>query len=326
VNKCTSVVFALLLLGGVHPPNGDGSRSDNLTPVSQPEESTLYVKPEQVVIQGYEGSAMEPFISPDGRYLFFNNENDPRVDTNLYFAERIGRLGFRYLGPLPGVNSPALDAVPSIDEAGHFYFTSLRNYAHTLNSLYTGDFDGTRVTGVHPVPGDITPKAPGIINMDASISADGRTLYISRAVFANGAAAPTRSEIMVARLRDGAFAIDPDSSRILRNVNTGALQYAAAISADDLELYFTRANLADQDPGAHILVAARRSVSEPFGEPQRLSQLSGFVEAPSISLDGNELFFHKRAGSKFVIFRAQRSEPTSDFPRGLMTAVSKISQ
>ena len=74
--------------------------------------SDLYVEPQPITIAGYSGSAMEPFISPDGRYLFFNNSNDPGVNTNLQFAERTGKLTFRYLGELPGVNSAVLDAVP----------------------------------------------------------------------------------------------------------------------------------------------------------------------------------------------------------------------
>jgi hypothetical protein len=64
--------------------------TDSPLPVSAgvENESDLYTRAEPVRISGYAGSAMEPFLSPDGRYLFFNNENDPNVDTNLYFAER----------------------------------------------------------------------------------------------------------------------------------------------------------------------------------------------------------------------------------------------
>src|ERR1035438_9506422 len=195
---------------------------------------------------------MEPFISPDGHYLFFNNENDPRMNTNLHFAERTGKLTFRYLGELPGVNSDVLDAVPSVDTAGHFYFTTIRDYARTMNSIYTGEFDGKRVTNVHSVPGDISPKVPGTINMDASISPDGQTLYISRAVIVPNLPAPKKSELMIARLKDGTFSIDPASAHIMKNINTGALEYAPCISKDGLELYFTRAA-----PGAlpRIMVA-----------------------------------------------------------------------
>ena len=281
-------------------------------PLSSGTEATsdLYGRPEPVAIFGYDGSAMEPFIAPDGRYLFFNNENDPRVNTNLHFAARTGKLTFRYLGELPGVNSPVLDAVPSVDAAGHFYFTSVRDYGRTMNSLFTGTFNGKEVTNVGPVPGDISPETPGTINMDAGISPDGQTLYISRAVFVPGAPAPKNSELIVARLKDGVFSVDPDGARVMQKINTGALEYAPAVSADGLELYYTRASLVMKgdrpEPSVRIMAATRASATEPFGEPRVLSALSGFVEAPTISLDRKEMFYHRKVGDKFAIYRAER--------------------
>jgi WD40 repeat protein len=275
------------------------------------QQSDLFGRPEPVSIEGYAGSAMEPFLSPDGRYLFFNNENEPNVDTNLHFAERIGKLSFRHLGELPGANSAVLDAAPSLDRSGHFYFTTVREYDRTMNSVYTGEFDGKTVRKVHPVPGNISPRTPGTINMDVSISPDGQTLYISRAIIFPGATSPKSSQLMVARLKGGAFSIDPASAAIMKNVNTPALQYAPSISADGRELYFTRASqlaAGPEAPGAslRIMVATRTSVYEPFGEPRALTALSGFVEAPTISLEGKEMFFHKKVGHKFAIYRAQR--------------------
>jgi hypothetical protein len=292
------------------PSLGDKSPLPVYAGKEQP--SDLYGRPEPVSIEGYEGSAMEPFISPDGHYLFFNNENDPNVDTNLHFAERIGKLSFRYLGELPGANSAVLDAAASLDRSGHFYFTTVREYDRTMSSVYTGDFDGKAVRNVHPVPGSISPQTPGTINMDVSISPDGQTLCISRAVIFPGAPSPRRSQLMVARLKGGAFSIDPASEAIMKNVNTPALQYAPSISADGRELYFTRASqlaAGPQAPGAtvRIMVATRTSVNEPFGVPQALTALSGFVEAPTISLEGKEMFFHKKVGHKFAIYRAQRN-------------------
>ncbi|WP_348261878.1 hypothetical protein P8935_18990 [Telmatobacter sp. DSM 110680] len=279
---------------------------------SQEKECRLYVDPQLVVIAGYDGSAMEPFISPDGQFLFFNNENDPNVNTNLHFARRTGTNHFQYLGEIPGVNSPSLDAVPSMDAAGNFYFTTLREYDRTMNSIYAGHFDGREVRDVHPVAGNISPTLPLNVNMDASISPDGQTLYISRAVIVPGASAPKKSELMVARIDGGAFAVVPDSAEIMKNINTGPLAYAPAISANGLELYFTRAS--QSEPGAtgigakvRIVVARRSSLSDPFGEPQVLGTLKGFVEAPSLSLDGSELFFHKKVGDKYLIYRAVRS-------------------
>ncbi len=313
-----AIVFSAMAGAGVRswaeqgrdPSPGDASPLPVYT--GKEKESDLYVRPEPVSIEGYTGAAMEPFISPDGRYLFFNNENDPLVNTNIHFAERTGKLSFHYRGELPGVNSEVLDAVPSMDRAGHFYFTTVRDYGRTLNSLYTGEFDGKAVRNVRPVPGDISPKTLGTINMDACISPDGRTLYISRAVMAPGASAPKQSDLMVARLKGGVFSMDPDSGRIMKNINTEALEYAPAISADGLDLYFTRASqsAAGSDaPGARlrIMVAIRRSLSEPFGEPRVLTALAGFVEAPTVSIDGKEMFYHKKVDGTFVIYQAERN-------------------
>lgn len=275
-------------------------------------ESNLYVRPEPALIEGYEGSAMEPFISPDGRFLLFNNKNDPKIYTNLHFAKRTGKPSFRYLGELPGVNSDVLDAAASLDESGHIYFTTVRDYDRTMNSLYTGGFDGNAVRNLRPVHGDISPKTLGTTNMDASISPDGQTLYISRAVIFPGAQAPKKSALMVARLKDGAFSIHPDSATMMKDINAAALQYAPSVSADGRQLYFTRASqlMAGSDaPGAleGIMLATRNSVNEPFGEPRALTALTGFVEAPTIPLEAHEMFFHKKVGKNFVIYRAERA-------------------
>jgi hypothetical protein len=86
---------------------------------------------ERVSILGYADDAMEPFITRDGKYLFFNNLNEPRVNTNLHWAERIDDLKFRYKGEIAGVNTSALEGVPSMDRQGDFYFVSTRSYNET---------------------------------------------------------------------------------------------------------------------------------------------------------------------------------------------------
>ncbi|MGC2638090.1 MAG: hypothetical protein WA294_12985 [Acidobacteriaceae bacterium] len=273
--------------------------------------SDLYVHPQPVVIDGYAGDAMEPFISPAGRFLFFNNSNDARTNTDIFYARRTGRLSFHFLGPLPGVNSPALDAVPSMDSAGHFYFTSLREYDRTGASLFAGDFDGGGVRNVHRVPGDIMAGGLGLVNMDAGVSPDGDTLYISRAQIIPGAPAPKRSELVMATRAKGAFNRDERSTILLIHVNTGGLNYAPCIAADGLELFFTRGSrrvdaAGSPEPSVRIMVAMRAATSDSFAEPRTLEALSGFVEAPTITLDETEMFFHKKVGGRYAIWHAER--------------------
>jgi hypothetical protein len=45
--------------------------------------------PQIVTIRGYQDDAMEPFLSRDGKILFFNNLNEPSVNTDIHYAVRI---------------------------------------------------------------------------------------------------------------------------------------------------------------------------------------------------------------------------------------------
>lgn len=257
---------------------------------------------QEVTVEGYDGNIMEPFISPDGKYLFFNNENNPGAETDIYFATRTGPTAFHFEGALAAANGQGLDAVPSIDRDGNFYFTSTRAYDKTLDSIYTGRFDGKTLADVHVVAG-ITPDVAGDINMDASISPDGEALYISRATFEGGVPVPQKSDIIIAHRTASGFEIDPHSREMMVNVNTAQLEYAPAISADGLTLYFTRA---EGMYGLRIMSAHRDNVDAPFDAPQDVTAARGFVEAPSVSADGTELFFHKKRDDKFRLFRAAR--------------------
>lgn len=267
--------------------------------------SSEFKDPRRVEILGYADTAMEPFISRDGRFLFFNNSNDPSVDTNIFYAKRIDDLHFRFMGPVEGVNAKGLDGVASMDNAGRFYFTSVRDYAKTYATIFSGDFQNGKVSDLRHVPGDYSRKKPGWITMDVEVSADGDAMYFSDAFFNKGPI-PARSHLGLARRSaDGAFMVREGDKEILRNVNSaGDLEYAPSISRDGLELYFTRLTL--RNLNARILRAKRAGTSAPFNAPERIAAAEGFVEAPSISGDGKTLFFHKKEESKFYIYRAIR--------------------
>src|ERR1700727_2124977 len=119
---------------------------------------------------------MEPFIGKDGQYLFFNNRNDPSVNTDLFYATRVDDATFTFLGQVPGANSPELDAVASLDALGNLYFISTRSYSTTLSTVYSGAFTAAGVDAVAVVPG-VSQQKSGFVNFDAEISADGQTLW-----------------------------------------------------------------------------------------------------------------------------------------------------
>ena len=281
---------------------GCGGQRSTATPAPADEG---FAPPHRVAIRGYAGDAMEPFITRDGRYLLFNNRNDPRVNTDLHYAERVDDLTFDYRGELKGANSPALDGVASMDRDGNLFFISTRSYAQTQATLYRGRFRAGLVTGAELVPG-VSLGRPGMVIFDAEISPAGEVLFLVDGEFVGGASIPKSADIAVAARDGSGFRRNPASAAFLRNVNTPALEYAPAISADLLELFFTRAASLSGAAQPAIYRSTRRSRDEPFGVPQRIAAITGFVEAPTLSGDGRSLYYHRLEDDRFVIYRASR--------------------
>jgi hypothetical protein len=265
---------------------------------------TAFQKPEHVTIVNYTDDAMEPFLTHDGRFLLFNNRNDPAVNTNLHYAERIDDLHFAYRGEIRGVNTSALEAVPSVSCGGDLYFVSTRSYQQTFSTIDRARVAEGTAGGIEIVPG-ISRRTPGWVNFDAEVSADGQTLYAVDGRF-GAAGGPFSAAIFIAHKRDGAFERAAGSNDLLRLVNTNDLAYAPAVSSDGLELFFTRVHEIRADAEPRIWRSIRRTVGEPFAAPQLVSAIAGFAEAPTLSPDGLSLYYHARVIGRFSIMRVTR--------------------
>ncbi len=274
----------------------NGSDSSGTIPDTSPGE---FANPQRVMILGYSDHAMEPFISRDGMYLFFNNLNDPTVDTKLHWAERIDDLSFQYKGESGGVNTSALEAVPSMDRNNVFYFVSTRSYDQTLSTIYRGTFADGVVSGVELVLG-ISALMPGMVNFGAMISSDGNTLYFVDSQF--GPTGPLTADLVIAERTGASFSRVSNSAAVMKQINTKALEYGTAIAKSGLEIFFTR--VTENTPT--IYTATRSNTSEPFGAPKRFRAISGFVEGPTLSPDEKSLYYHKKDNDKFVIYRVTR--------------------
>lgn len=265
-----------------------------------------FAHPEPVVVRGYDDHLMEPFLSRDGRWLFFNNRNEPPEKTDLHYAKRVNDLLFDYRGPVAGANSPALDGVPSMDRDGRFYFVSTRDYSRNFETLWRGRWADGKVTGVAPVPG-ISRHQARWVNFDAEISADGQTLYYVDGMLSWPLPGPPKvAKLAMARRQGETFVPLPQSAAWLAEVNTSALEYAPAISADELELFFTRLSQTEHGPALGIYRAARARIDAPFGTPERVTAIEGFVEAPTISPDGRSLYYHAKIEGRLVLRRVTR--------------------
>jgi hypothetical protein len=257
----------------------------------------------RVEILGYPGDAMEPFLSRDGQFLFFNSLNDGR-DTSLYLARRLRDDAFQLMGRVGGVNGrpPHLDAVASMDAANRFFFVSTRDYPAAYENLLAGTFRDGAVTDVRRVQGDFYIQRPGWIIMDAEIHAGGEVLLYVNAHFSGGAL-PDSASIGAAHRVNGTFTADPDNGILFREVNARGLNYAPSLSTDGRELFFTRAT----GTTTRLLLSKRGSLTEPFGVPQELAIRGEAVEAPCVSPDGSLLYFHMREAGAYGIFVARRT-------------------
>jgi Tol biopolymer transport system component len=292
-----------MLLCGVCTVRGDDSDPIAGSPDAKPTFG-VFTNPQPVTIQGYSQDAMEPFISPDGNYLFFNNSNSA-PQTNLYYATRIDDLTFQFQGEIGGANAPGLNAVASMDVNNIFYFVSTRSYSQTLSTIYSGNFSNGSLSNVAIVPG-ISKDKLGDVNFDQCISPDGSTLYFVDGVF-NGGSVPQHASIAIAkRLVGDHFMRLKNSAKIMQTINTHGLNYAPDISKSGLEFFFTRIPGQPPMPPPVIYTATRASTSRPFGKPRKIEAITGFAEAPALSPDEKSLYYHENVNGTFVIQRVTR--------------------
>lgn len=262
--------------------------------------------PTKVTILDYSDHVMEPFLSRDGTTLFFNNLNDPSVNTNLHLASKVNDSTFQYQGELKGLNTQYLEGVPTVDNSNNLYFVSTRNYEQTLSTLYQAVIFNDSAVGVDLVDG-ISKNQTGWLNFDVEVNAKGDRLYFVDGRFdQNGG--PYEADIIIAEKMGNTFQRKANQS-IVKAINTEALEYAACISHDELELYFTRVDAPLTNTSQpQIFRTSRNSINEAFGMPVKVAEMNGFVEAPTITSDGKTLYYHKRENQKFVLYKIEKTE------------------
>lgn len=258
-----------------------------------------------VAVMGYSDHVMEPFLSRDGSQLFFNNSNEAD-NTNLHWGVRINDSTFQYQGEIDGVNTESLEGVPTMDGNGKFYFVSTREYIVTLGSLFVGDFDNGKVDHISSLE-NLSLLQNGWINFDVEIDSAGETLYFVDGRF-DQFGGPYAADLAIAYKVADEFVRASDSDAILKNINTSNLEYAACISANNLEFYFTRVRVpVNTNTEPEIWVATRQNPHAVFDAPSRIQAITGFSEAATLSPDGGLLYYHKRnQAGVFSLFMTRR--------------------
>jgi hypothetical protein len=270
----------------------------------------------EVTINELSFDAMEPFLAPNGNYLFFNNLNDG-INTKLYYATIVNDSTFNYVGELIGTNqttTPYLDAVAAMDIEGNFYWTSTWNYPTELNNLFHGTFSNGHISEIGRVQGDFNMNTPSWLVMGHGISLDGQSLYFSNARFnETNCLGPCETTLGIAQKdNDSTFTTLQNSDSILQNINdANYIYYAPCISSDNLELYYTRYIKGDITSATvfEICVAVRPNAMSDFSEPKVLfsEPIANLIEAPTLTVDKRIIYYHQKTSDSHKIVMRYRS-------------------
>jgi hypothetical protein len=275
-----------------------------------------FSQPSPVTINGYDGHIMEPFLSRDGKLLFFNTRNMPKDQTDIHVAGFESNETFNYIGPVSSANSESLDGVASLDHAGNFYFVSNRDFDKSGTTLWSGTWREGKVGAVAHLAADFTPKKLLRLNIDLEVSADGKTLYFAENRWDLFRGSPATSDLAMARLESGTFKRLSTSDFLTKNINTKKLEFAPSTSSDELTLYFTRLDMKafrKSKPNAFaIMVSTRANTVSAWSHPIAIDAIQGHVEGPTVSPDGCALYFHKLVQEQFRLFRSARKNCGSD--------------
>lgn len=270
-----------------------------------------FLNEQEVNVIWYTWDVMEPFISRDEEYLFFN-DNGWENDKDLFYAEKIDNLNFKYIWGLKWANTKSVDGNPSMDSDNNFYFISTRDLASwDLSTIYKGIFKDWELKDIERIKSNINTWKPFWVNMWVEISADWEYMYSSNAKFFLGATIPSKWNLKYAVNNWGRFVVAKDEKEIFKNLNNDhSIQYAGETSEDQLEIFYSQVTLWKK-PIFKLYYSKRESVSEAFWKPKLIKEAFwwdeyAFVEAPCLSSDKERLYYHKLKDWRFRLFLLTR--------------------
>lgn len=88
-------------------------------------ENNEWTEPEPFIYNSDEYSVANPYLSPDGKFLYFVSDMSGGYGaTDIYYCQRDGDNWGRPINMGPNVNTFATEKFPNMDTAGNFYFAS----------------------------------------------------------------------------------------------------------------------------------------------------------------------------------------------------------
>lgn len=214
------------------------------------------------VVASFSGSwrDIDPFITPDGRRLYFNSNRPGATpaDTsyNTWFVDRTAAGWSEPVNPGSPLNSDSADVFVSMSRAGELFFSSNRD---GTRRIYTSSSTGGQWTT--PVAIDLGEAAAGAGN--PMISPDGRVLLVM-------ARLPSREADIMYSCRTGQGWTAPQP--LPAPVNSPRADFAPAIDGSGHMLYFT-----SERPG---IVGAQPDSVRPPGDIYRIPLRDAGIDCP----------------------------------------------
>lgn len=182
-----------------------------------------------------EGHDKEPYLSPDGRVLYFASTRpyagkDTTGTGEKYDIFMVEKTGQEWGVPRPvlAVNSPAYDNYPAVASSGNVYLASHRNPGNR-NDL----FMASNVHGRFDPPRPLLSLNTAATEADPYVAPDESYMIFS----SDRPGGAGSGDLYVSRSRNGGWTIPVSLGPL---VNTGDYEYTPWVTADGRWLYFSR--------------------------------------------------------------------------------------
>lgn len=195
----------------------------------------IWQQPERASFSSDQWSDLDPFLSPNGKQLFFISTRpasgattgSKNMDIWITSKEAGGWGEPRWLEQ---VNSSGKEGSPTVDRAGNLYFFSDRAGGADHNMIYEASFTGDAYTAPKPLP---APVNSGVSDASPFISPDGNSLlFYSTRPYGFG-----KADLYIAFKKKGKWS---EVENLGPQVNTPDSEYNPAISPDGKTLFFGR--------------------------------------------------------------------------------------
>jgi hypothetical protein len=194
-------------------------------------------------------SDLEPFLSADGRRLYFasnrpkNATDSAASDFDIWFVERSSPGGAWSAPKNPGapVNTPGDEFYPSLTTTGDLYFTTEKAGGAGRDDIWHSRWNGTAFEQPEPIGSAVNTEG---MEFNAFVAPDGSFLLFSRY---NAAGAPGSGDLFIAR-KDASGVWQP-AQLAGDAINTRFMEFSPFYDANAKTLYFaSRRNALENKP------------------------------------------------------------------------------